>query len=89
MQQSFEYYIFDFDGTMVDSVTAWGEATGKGTRRVPFLFWKTHIPCVFRVFCALSKETKKAGEPGNGSPARSRGAQPFRDTITMFSITEK
>lgn len=29
MQQSFEYYIFDFDGTMVDSVTAWGEATAE------------------------------------------------------------
>lgn len=29
MQRSFEHYIFDFDGTIVDSVTAWGEATAQ------------------------------------------------------------
>lgn len=27
MQRSFEYYIFDFDGTLVDSVAAWADAT--------------------------------------------------------------
>lgn len=31
----------------------------KGTRRVPFLFWKTHIPCVFRVFLRTLKGNKK------------------------------
>ena len=34
----------------------------KGTRRVPFLFWKTHIPCVFRVLLRILKENKKGSQ---------------------------